>query len=122
MTREIKFRIFDRLTDKMNFNVELMKKDDWRWWVYDNWAIRKDTESSRRYVMQYTWLKDKNWVEIYEGDIVKVMENASLKVIYNKAYCAFTVGDDKIWYNSFLSNFTEIEIIWNIYETRELLK
>lgn len=64
-------------------------------------------------VMQYTGLKDKNGVEIYEGDI--------LKIEYNGATWNYNC-DDMIQVNMKID--TEIfkcEIIGNIYQNPELL-
>ena len=76
-------------------------------------------------LMQYTGLKDINWKEIYEGDIVKWFYNYSVEI--NKAVVWFRIGRFEI--DSFRSipldeflfcNETNLEIIGNIYENPEL--
>lgn len=58
-SREIKFRAFWKESKKMHY---FSINDCQSWWTPD-----EEIEP----LMQYTWLKDKNWKEIYEGDLIK---------------------------------------------------
>jgi uncharacterized phage protein (TIGR01671 family) len=78
--------------------------------VLFSWAfIRPKT------VGQYTELKDKNGVNIFDGDIVNC-EGCIDKVVWMGA--AFNVGED---YLDFLAG-TDIEVIGNIHDNPELLE
>lgn len=78
-------------------------------------------------IMQYTGLKDDNGVEIYEGDIAKLVwdgEETTLEVIFDLEelaylgrYVRYVVPKYK-----YLSVNNEIKIIGNTYENPELLE
>ena len=74
-------------------------------------------------IMQYTGLKDKNSVEVYEGDIIDNGEDTRPRVIHHGYGSNITTGldTDPTLYNEYLRS-EDIEIIGNIYENPELLK
>ena len=114
--REIKFRAWDVINKKMYPVVFSI----WNWIIeckidFTNHTIEKIESDwdDRPIVMQYTWLKDKNWKEVYEWDIIKVFTFEWKYVETDKVIFEdwrFTIP----WW--WTHNLYWCEIIWNIYE------
>lgn len=126
MKRKIKFRAWDK-EDKIIFNVARIDIADGSCYshlfgsdIYDYW---NNVE-----LMQYTGLKDKNGVEIYEGDIVRIDYGDGLLMgimeFHNFAWCIKSKykNDKNLYYPIFCEDIDLIEILGNIYENPELLK
>jgi len=106
--REIKFRAWHKKDNTM-YN---------KGW-YDDLLLGEDI--GNKYLMQYTGLKDKKGVEIYEGDIVKTISRDNMVGVVEYWKDRFIIRRvNKAQNISLLS--TDLEIIGNIYENLELLQ
>lgn len=86
--------------------------------------IFNDPENDGRVVyMQYTGLKDKNGVDIYEGDIITIpaWRNARFKVVFEAGMFRAVEGERKISLATFKGE-VRCEVIGNIYENPKLLE
>lgn len=112
--REVKFRAWDEDKKQMLEPQDLsVSRKYWKWLGQYDYPL-----------MQYTGLKDKNGVEIWEGDVVKhtywrypKVKTSELGVV---SYC-----DREARFEFCLSLNTpllELEVIGNIHENPELLE
>ena len=125
-----KFRAWDKYRNKMNYKVMVgnCDTDDENWtcpiiWIEEekDWLHFDDYEC----IMQSTGLKDKNGKEIFEGDIVLVLDS-TYTVFYDNERGSYRLKphDDR-WNVDYMSNFSHggnFEVVGNIYENPELLE
>ena len=135
--REVKFRAFERSNNAVrevthiDFELNLVRLILGRE-CESNWVLQDEFTFENVELMQYTGLKDKNGVEIYEGDIItgkfKHFTNKS-KILNWKgvvvfSYSCFDIDFIDGKHTNCLSNKLcyDIQVIGNIYENKELLK
>jgi len=112
---QVKFRAFDKENKVMYIDY--------------NWKELYNPETNNRFsltdfindedtiLMQYTWLCDMDWKEIYEGDILYVNHDwTPVKEIVEYKDGWFKIRDEYLW--SIIKY--RLELIWNIYENPEL--
>lgn len=123
--REIKFRAWDKEGEEMVLSNEifevLISMDNKVFaMVKNNDNSIGEIDRSNTVIMQYTGLKDKNGIEIYERDIVwdDHKEEYGLVVFESGEYlCEWETHAD-----SLCNELDYIEVIGNIYEHKYLLE
>lgn len=132
--REIKFRAWDIEKNRMVYDFETIP-------YFDSRVI---TKYNADICMQFTWLKDKNGKDIFEGDIVDFEDAWEEGYEYKEGYeftnratveflnwafilTNFRESDNSYYYgeqnhySEMLDAFAKSNVIWNIYENPELI-
>jgi hypothetical protein len=120
--REIKFRAWVRTSPSTSRKMIRVKGIDWGSnYITDN-ATHGRCSIIGNVLMQYTGLKDKNGVEIYEGDIVLINHMGMRGIYSTHEDVRFQDGVFEVWgHNSLRGCHTICEVIGNIYEHPHLL-
>lgn len=140
MSREIKFRAWDKVTNEMVSWEDDLHKTDREINIKGNCILSNiynaapnepdyTTEEHETILMQYTGLKDKNGKdEIWEDSVITFIPSKSFgttkrqtaRVYYCEKRAAFCVKS-KAWDMPIKFNCEEIEVIGNIRENSSLL-
>jgi len=115
---EIKFRAWDYEDNQMYDDSQIVIHDGTVFigkikYIHQ---ISDDTE-----LMQHIGLRDKNDVEIYEGDIIKIGDLYYELIWENGKACELHNDKDKYAPRFVFKYLDRIEVVGNIYENKELL-
>lgn len=106
MKREIKFRVWLGTINKMTYSHTLDEIS----YIVSEW---EDSDIP----LQYTGIKDKNGVEIYEGDIYRLRDDP--EEVYPLTEGLLEFG---YFFHDYIIHEDDIEVIGNVYENIELLQ
>ena len=122
--REIKFRVWDKESKEMLSDVSLWN-DDFTSYLNEHIEYLQD----KCELMQYTGLKDKNGIEIYEGDILEFItfgfdsERFITYIEFINASFRLKNGRSLFYFGQIdVSKLDDGRVIGNIYENPELLE
>ena len=134
MSREIKFRAWNveqkqmakvsSLHSSMNIHVSYKKGEEKKGYFFGGNWVGADWNKDNSILMQFTGLKDKNGVNIYEGDVLQsrdeLMIISNLDKYLHYDYYSFIFAVMYSESHSGLNGQTrnEIEIIGNIHENK----
>ena len=138
--REIKFRVWDTKSESMEYEIAIGKgygEDSYILFLGLGETFIIDDDIVK--IMQYTGLKDKNNVEIFEGDIIRSHNSRQgekiedYEVIYaGSGFCIKSLKENEIHSKGTLYSFAlysdnidflkDDYIIGNIHENQELLE
>ena len=110
--REIKFRAWHKTGEAMMPDLKNV------------YTLNSAFQNDNLIFMQYTGLKDRNGVEIYEGDVVKYLTHTA-HVFWSPQDFGFVHYNEVIGGYAGLSFFTgykDFEVIGNIHQHPELLE
>ena len=121
-----KFRAYDSSSYKRMYQPDEVLVGNGDIWIIDEdscdneWIVNNDL-----HLMQSTGLRDKNGKEIFEGDVVLVLDSP-YNVFYDNERGSYRLKphDDR-WNVDYMSNFSHggnFEVVGNIYENPELLE
>jgi hypothetical protein len=114
--REIKFRAWD--VNRIGAFNSILYQDDMELWEFLLELHKHETEYGCKFkLIQFTGLKDKNSVEIYEKDIVENDDGFRFSVDWTE----IGYNDGGVGYPIRLDECKSITVIGNIYENPELL-
>lgn len=127
-----KFRIWDKETNYLDYDVRVTTTDKYeKVEVLDGFSSWREITKSNYSLMRSTGLKDKNWTEIYEGDVLKIQTSDFYSKKVNEEYIGqvcFGRGGFFVLTDGHHTDFClwgkntgTVEVIGNIYENLELL-
>ncbi|EMF0592611.1 hypothetical protein HA908_000042 [Enterococcus faecium] len=122
-----KFRLYDQIFKKIREVTDI----DWSLGIVGTQGGAIEYELDDIELMQSTGLKDKNGVEIFEGDIVLITHKStnyadtywhSYAEVFRAKNGAYRIRGEHIYETELYSNRKQLTVAGNIYNSPELLK
>lgn len=119
INREIKFR--GKRVDRNEWVYGYLLKADYGLAICEDLSKTSLLYIDGETIGQYTGLKNKNGVEIYEGDIINDVDYGIMICKYINGSFVWQNIENELYIKLF-NYIPNMEIIGNIYENKELLK